>query len=56
MVNKSYTYRCPMHCPINKHCFIIKLEEPLTQSLKVLKKCIAKKADIKIIFEVGQPP
>ncbi len=23
----EYIYKCPLQCPINKHCFVIKLEE-----------------------------
>jgi len=49
MLSDGYIYKCPVRCPINKHCFIIKLEEELTSPLTVLKKCDAQNGkDIKI--------
>ncbi len=48
-MSDGYIYKCPKRCPINKHCFVIKLENELTSSLAVLKKCDAKKGrDIRI--------
>jgi len=45
----NYIYHCTTNCPIGKHCFIIKLENKLSQPLTVLKKCDAKQGrDIKI--------
>lgn len=56
MTTKSYVYRCPLRCPIHKHCFVIKLAEPLSIPLTVFQKCVAKKRDIEIkIGEEHQP-
>ncbi|MBD5554315.1 MAG: hypothetical protein HDQ95_02905 [Roseburia sp.] len=56
MNDKGYIYKCPLRCPINKHCFVIKLEEQLTHPLKVLLKCAAKKEDIKVEIGGKHPP
>lgn len=52
----GYIYKCPLQCPIHKHCFVIKLEERLTQPLKVLLKCAARKGDIKVEIGGERPP
>ena len=36
-------YKCPKKCNINKHCFIIKLKEPLREKATVMFKCPAVK-------------
>lgn len=48
---EGFIYRCPVRCPIGRHCFIIKLTEALADSLTVLQKCEAKKDDI--IIKIG---
>lgn len=52
----EYIYKCPLQCPINKHCFVIKLEERPVSPLKVLQKCPAEKKDIKIEIGGERPP
>lgn len=42
-------YKCPKKCNINKHCFIIKLKEPLREKATVMFKCPAVKKDILIV-------
>ena len=56
MNNNGYIYKCPLQCPIHKHCFVIKLEERLTQPLKVLLKCAASKGDVKVEIGGERPP
>ena len=56
MNNNGYIYKCPLQCPIHKHCFVIKLEERLTQPLKVLLKCAASKGDVKVEIGGDRPP
>lgn len=55
---EGFSYYCPTECPINKHCFILKTESELHESVVVLKKCIAEKGnDIRIkIGEDDTPP
>lgn len=56
MNNNGYIYKCPLQCPIHKSCFVIKLEERLTQPLKVLLKCAASKGDVKVEIGGDRPP
>lgn len=56
MDTNGYIYKCPLQCPIHKHCFVIKLEERLTQPLKVLLKCAASRDDIKVEIGGERPP
>lgn len=56
MDSNGYIYKCPLQCPIHKHCFVIKLEERLTQPLKVLLKCAAYKDDVKVEIGGERPP
>ena len=44
-------YKCTKKCAINKHCFIIKLREPLREKATVMFKCPAVKKDI--LIEIG---
>lgn len=55
-MDKGYTYRCNLKCPIRKNCFIIKMKNPLIVSLTVLHKCAAKKADVEITIGPVRPP
>lgn len=57
MMNKDgYIYKCPLLCPIKKHCFIIKVEERIKQPMTVLLKCTAQKGDIKVEIGGDRPP
>lgn len=56
MNKTSYTYRCPVKCPIGKQCFIIKLAEEIKAPLTVLQKCPAKKDDIRITIGLPRSP
>ena len=56
MNKMGYTYRCPTKCPIGKQCFVIKVEEKIKESVTVIFKCPAKKADIRITIGHNQPP
>lgn len=56
MNTDKYVYRCPLRCPIHKHCFVIKLEEHPSQPLKVLLKCAARKGDVRIEIGGERPP
>ena len=47
-MKKEYPIYCPRKCPINKHCFIIKLAEEPKVTIKALYKCLAVKGDILI--------
>jgi len=47
-MKKDFIYRCSKECPINKKCFVIKVEEIITQPLKIKQKCRAYKKDIVI--------
>ncbi|MGN8858231.1 hypothetical protein [Catenibacterium mitsuokai] len=49
-------YKCPKKCNINKHCFIIKLKEPLREKATVMFKCPAVKKDILIEIGGEEPP
>ncbi len=55
MKTQEFIYTCPVLCPINKHCFVIKLMIELKEPLTVLKKCEAKHGkDIAIV--IGDHP
>lgn len=54
IVRNGVTYRCPVVCPIGKHCFVIKVPEAFTNPLTVLQKCEAKHEDIKITIGGGE--
>ncbi len=56
MNDNGYIYKCPLQCPIGKHCFVIKLTERLAHPLTVLLKCAAKKDDIEIKIGSDHPP
>lgn len=56
MNNNGYIYKCPLQCPIHKHCFVIKVEKRLTQPLKVLLKCAVRKGDVKVEIGGERPP
>ena len=56
MNNNGYIYKFPLQCPIHKSCFVIKLEERLTQPLKVLLKCAVSKGDVKVEIGGERPP
>ena len=56
MKKLTYTYRCPIKCPIGKRCFIIKVTEELKKTLTVLQKCPNRKADIQIVIGGSSPP
>lgn len=49
-------YKCTKKCAINKHCFIIKLREPLREKATVMFKCPAVKKDILIEIGGDKPP
>lgn len=53
-MNQEYIYKCPKECPIHKHCFVIKLAQPLKEPLPVLYKCCAAKEDI--LITIGKRP
>ena len=55
-MQKSYIYKCPKTCPINKRCFIIKTVFPISDQIKILQKCIAKKQDIEITIGGNSRP
>ncbi len=52
----EYVYRCPIKCPIGKHCFVIKVAERINEPLIVLHKCLAKKQDIRFVIGGLSPP
>lgn len=56
MESKTYTYRCPEHCPIRKNCFILKTTEPLKTPITVYQKCTAIKDDIVVTIGNKPPP
>lgn len=56
MNHSEYTYRCPMKCPIGKHCFVIKVPETIKTPMTVLHKCPERKADIRIVIGGPRPP
>jgi len=45
-------YRCNLHCPIHKQCFILKSKDPIDVPIIVLHKCPANKKDIEVV--IGQ--
>ncbi len=47
----DFVYRCSRACPINKRCFVIKVENKITQPLHVMYKCKAKKKEILLRIE-----
>lgn len=50
-------YRCPKRCPINKKCFLLKVREPIKQSIEILQKCPAEHGkDISITIGKDRPP
>ena len=54
-MEKSTIYRCIKKCPINKHCFVLKVPGRLQQPLPVLVKCDAAKGkDIPMV--IGDSP
>ena len=55
-MSNERVYRCNLQCPIRKHCFIIKLKEPVTTPLVVLHKCEATKRDVEITIGDPRPP
>lgn len=48
IVKEGIIYRCPVSCPIGRHCFVIKVQNAFPVSFTVLQKCEAKHEDIKI--------
>lgn len=51
----STIYRCNKKCPLNKHCFVLKVPGQLKQPLPVLVKCVAAKGkDVPIV--IGERP
>ena len=55
-MREATIYRCNSKCPIGKKCFIIKTAEPIKEKITVLHKCIASKADIRLIIGKDDPP
>lgn len=56
MVTNTNTYRCNKECPIHKHCFIVKLKDPLPIPVTVLLKCKVSKLDVEVTIGPDQPP
>ena len=52
----GYVYRCQLPCPIHKHCFIIKTEKPIMESMIILYKCIAQNRDIRLCIGGERAP
>ena len=48
IAKEGIIYRCPVSCPIGRHCFVIKVQNAFPVSFTVLQKCEAKHEDIKI--------
>lgn len=56
-MDQGTTYRCYKDCPLHKHCFVIKVRDPLTHELTVYQKCPAEKGkDIELTFGKERPP
>jgi hypothetical protein len=56
-MQKETVYRCSKKCPIRKHCFVIKAQQPIAFQINVLQKCPAKKGrDILITIGGEIPP
>lgn len=45
----STTYRCSIHCPLHKSCFIVKTNAPVPESTVFLVKCPARKHDVAVM-------
>jgi len=45
----STTYRCTIHCPLHKSCYIVKTNRPLPDDTTFLVKCPARHHDIAIM-------
>ncbi|MEG1800310.1 MAG: hypothetical protein RR214_08995, partial [Synergistaceae bacterium] len=56
-MESSTIYRCSKKCPLNKRCFVLKVQGRLKHPLPVLVKCVAANGkDIPMIIGDDRPP
>ena len=49
VMTTSVIYRCSVTCPINRHCFICKTNQPVPGDTVFLVKCPHRKHDIALL-------